>query len=349
MWRESLFFVAPTGGATITTSLLFSASEVLEIRRPYTGEIYTPGTDYVFDQENKLISLPVGSKIPTLAYNSLYPPYGSATFHHKDHIHDIYWAEGHYFHDLQVEITYEHPGTEWRTWAGPVHKSAASILTRTFAKLLGGQALNVVLLGDSISVGANASGFVGINVKPFSPPFGDLLVSGLTAQYGSAIQYTNLSVGGKDSAWGITMTNTVNGLNPDLVLIGFGMNDVNGGVSTTSYKNNMKLIMSRIRAVHPNCEFILIATMLANPEWEATSLSRFQSFRNVLESLTGYGVVLADMTTIWSKLLEHKSYVSLTGNNINHPNDFGHRLYAQVLYTLLSEPPANVESSEGYQ
>jgi hypothetical protein len=28
----------------------------------------------------------------------------------------------------------------------------------------------------------------------------------------------------------------------------------------------------------------------------------------------------------------------MTGNGVNHPNDFGHRIYAQVLSALLIEP-----------
>lgn len=38
---------------------------------------------------------------------------------------------------------------------------------------------------------------------------------------------------------------------------------------------------------------------------------------------------------IWTELLKHKNYLDLTGNGVNHPNDFGHRIYAQVLSALL--------------
>jgi hypothetical protein len=46
-------------------------------------------------------------------------------------------------------------------------------------------------------------------------------------------------------------------------------------------------------------------------------------------------VLLADVTTIWQGLLERKSVYDLTGNGINHPNDFGHRVYADVVLSLL--------------
>jgi hypothetical protein len=34
-------------------------------------------------------------------------------------------------------------------------------------------------------------------------------------------------------------------------------------------------------------------------------------------------------------MLKYKRDWDLTGNGVNHPNDFGHRVYAQVLSTLL--------------
>jgi len=52
--------------------------------------------------------------------------------------------------------------------------------------------------------------------------------------------------------------------------------------------------------------------------------------------MCGAGAALADMTTLWRDLLARKSVHDLTGNGINHPNDFGHRLYAQVILGLLT-------------
>jgi hypothetical protein len=50
------------------------------------------------------------------------------------------------------------------------------------------------------------------------------------------------------------------------------------------------------------------------------------------------GAALADLTSLWADLLDRKSVHDLTGNGINHPNDFGHRLYAQTILGLLVEP-----------
>jgi len=39
----------------------------------------------------------------------------------------------------------------------------------------------------------------------------------------------------------------------------------------------------------------------------------------------------ADVFTNWQDLAARKKPEDLLGNNINHPNDFGHDLYFQVL------------------
>ena len=46
-------------------------------------------------------------------------------------------------------------------------------------------------------------------------------------------------------------------------------------------------------------------------------------------------VALADVTTPWLEVLKTKAFSDLSGNNVNHPNDFGHRLYAQVILELF--------------
>ena len=50
-----------------------------------------------------------------------------------------------------------------------------------------------------------------------------------------------------------------------------------------------------------------------------------------------YAVVgFANVTAMQAHMFARgKRYRDMTANNINHPNDFGHRLYAQVILTAL--------------
>jgi hypothetical protein len=96
--------------------------------------------------------------------------------------------------------------------------------------------------------------------------------------------------------------------------------------------------MSGVRAASPDAEFVLVSPMLPNPRWDYTVIERFGAYRDALSELCGAGAALADLTSLWTDLLERKSVHDLTGNGINHPNDFGHRLYAQTILGLLVEP-----------
>jgi len=42
-----------------------------------------------------------------------------------------------------------------------------------------------------------------------------------------------------------------------------------------------------------------------------------------------------DMTTLHGNLLTRKRYCDMTGNNVNHPNDFLARAYAQNLWQTV--------------
>ena len=77
--------------------------------------------------------------------------------------------------------------------------------------------------------------------------------------------------------------------------------------------------------------------MLGNAEW-GIPIEQFPLYRDALKKLCGPGIVLADMTSIWDALLKRKSFYDLTGNGVNHPNDFGHMIYARSLLALLIEP-----------
>ena len=64
--------------------------------------------------------------------------------------------------------------------------------------------------------------------------------------------------------------------------------------------------------------------------------TRISEYRDVLAGLSGDGIALADMTALWTDLQQRKTAIDLSGNGLNHPNDFGHRLYAQVILAMVA-------------
>jgi len=63
----------------------------------------------------------------------------------------------------------------------------------------------------------------------------------------------------------------------------------------------------------------------------------YPQYRDALMRLSGPGVAVADLTSMWADLLKIKKFVDLTGNGVNHPNDFAHRVYAEVILELFEE------------
>jgi len=195
--------------------------------------------------------------------------------------------------------------------------------------------LNLVLFGDSISTGANASGVT--QAPPFQPFFGQMAADILAQKYGAEIYFKNFSKSGMTSGWGKENIQPVVDQKPDLVILAWGMNDASGRVSPQDYKANILAQIEAVRAVNPQAEFILVATMTANPEWTASAPEFYDQYRDILSQLCDSSVVLADVTSVWEYVLQHKKFADLTGNGVNHPNDFGHRIYAEVILSLLIE------------
>jgi hypothetical protein len=86
----------------------------------------------------------------------------------------------------------------------------------------------------------------------------------------------------------------------------------------------------------PELEILWVAPMLGNREWIHTPREMFFAYRDALRGVVQDGESLVDLTEIWQQLLERKHDLDLTGNGLNHPNDFGHRLYAQAILENLS-------------
>ena len=64
------------------------------------------------------------------------------------------------------------------------------------------------------------------------------------------------------------------------------------------------------------------------------------------------GVAVVNMTGVHAGLLQYKKYADMTGNNVNHANDYLARAYAQTLLKTLEvseygieEPPTTSESA----
>ena len=169
---------------------------------------------------------------------------------------------------------------------------------------------------------------------PFQPGYPDLVTAQLRVLYNSEIALRNRAVAGWSVANGVADLDTLLLEKPDLIIVAYGMNDV-GRKDPDWYSNQTSMIIERVQAADPETEILLVATMLGNREWIHTPRDMFPLYRDKLKALVAPGVALADVTAVWEYLSQHKHDLDLTGNGLNHPNDFGHRLYAQTILQLL--------------
>ncbi len=335
MRGEALFFAERKAGEPPMATLAFPPEKVQAVKSATGETTYEEGRDYAVDKVAGVIRLLPGSRIPTKTFAEMFPPAASklpkiAAKRGEPGTHLI-WSESRFFHDLQVEVTYSHaPGL----WKSPVPAFAGAALERTVKRLGAKEPLKLCLLGDSISQGYNASGLT--KAPPRMPPYGELVALGLERAWGAEVEFRNFAIAGWRTENGLAEIAKPAAEKPDLAIIAFGMND--SAKNPAQYAANVKAIMEKLRAASPEVEFVLVSPMLPNPDWSATQPDKFPAFRDELARLCGPGVALADLTSVWAELLKRKGWHDLTGNGVNHPNDFGHRLYAQVILALLVDP-----------
>lgn len=332
VYHESVMVRKEQDGSIPAISLLYPATEILSVRSSDLQIVYEKGIDWNI-QNGKLVILD-GSKVPFMAYDEYYPSTASSNTFDTVNGGKIYFSEGSVLHKKQLAVTYKHSAS----WEGSIPKNKGNLMPKTIAKLKNNEKLKILFYGDSITTGANSSGAVG--AAPYAVTWMEMFVESLKKTY----DYNNITpvykaVGGKTSDWGVqNAQERVAAHNPDLLVVGFGMND--GRLSPSQHKDNINTIIRVAKAANPNVEVLIVSTMLPNPEVQMT-VGNQALYESELLTLETEGIVVAPVTSMHKYLMEHKRYSDMTGNNVNHPNDFVARLYAQTLIeTMVTGTPS---------
>jgi lysophospholipase L1-like esterase len=335
---DPLFFVQEAASAAPHAFLLRVPSEVPGISSASGAIHFQAGRDFVWPAGSREITLPAGSRIPFRTWAQLHPPPGSehALEASTDQKSWLLYSKGTapYFHDLEVAATYASAET---APIAEVPAAPAPALSQVRTKLSRHQPIKLVVLGDSISMGYNASELS--DVAPRQAGYVGLVAEGLRRKFGATVTVVNLSVAGKSTNWGVGQAERAIAENPDLFICAFGMNDASERRPVSEYAENIRKIAAAVRTARPACDVVLVSPMSANPEWTKAAPELYGAYAECLSSLTGPGVALADVNRIWRFLLTRKRPLDLSGNGINHPNDFGHRVYADVVLATIG--PAN--------
>ena len=319
MSNETVMMLAPARGGVAEAQLLWPAIEVLSVRDSTLGVELRNGTDFTY--EAGTLRLAQG-----LTQYAL--PMADLSVEGQPRL-----EEDHWYHRHQLVVTYLHePGL----WTGPL---PAFRLERLRAKLgVPGAPIRVSILGDSIARGYSASGF-STDMFEAAPPYlatwPQVVACRMQQRYGANVVLNNASLAGSTSDWGRqVIRSTVSVTAPDLVVIAFGMNDGSLGVAADSFERNIQAMIDDVRVLNPTADFIIVAPMLAHPGWAAAGDQA--QYLPVLTALADRnGAALVDMTTTHSLLLTTKRYADMTGNGVNHPNDFLSRWYGYLVSAAI--------------
>lgn len=333
-WRESFALLQAKDDGPLLGRLAFSAAEIMTVKGANGEKVYQQGRDFRLAEDGLTLVFDKAAAAPFFKASDLFPPAGSPrSYAHRagNPKQNVLYTSGRWFHDRQFEITYRRKPGEW---PGHVPSLSEKSLPKTLARLRAGKPLTLSISGDSISAGADASALA--KAPPNMPPYPDLVAAQLEASYKAPVTLRNRAVGGWSITHGLTDLDKLLTDKPNLIVVAYGMNDVGRRDPKWFTEQTAKLI-ARVQAADKEIEIILIAPMLGNAEWVHTPREVFPKYRDGLASLTGPGVALADLTAIWETLLKNKHDLDLIGNGLNHPCDFGHRVYAQTILALLVE------------
>lgn len=328
---ESVLPIENEYGGIDPISLLYPIEEIVSVQNAELTVTYQAGVDYAVSG-GKLIIADDGN-IPTLSHAEYHPSTGQAGFESTEGGYVCFY-EGAWYHKKQIVVTYKHSAK----YDGYVPEGKAELLQNVLKKLNGKENIDLLVFGDSISVGGNSSSLIG--ASPYLPIYPELFKQKLENAYGVKVSLTNPSVGGMGVEWGIEQTDGIleaqEGL--DLAIVAFGMND--GGMTPTHFAQRTNMIVSKIKSKFPQADVLLIATMLPNKEAKNFYLNQENFADEMLKTCEKEGVAVVNMTAVHASLLKKKRYGDMTGNNVNHPNDYLARVYAQTLFATLQEKAA---------
>lgn len=324
--------------------LAYPIKKILAVTSFDLKTVYEEGKDFVVN-ENGDLQIIEGGKIPFLKWED---------YRYNDHVDDgkhIASADAIGSYIVAELFSHDDGMSQWTIAVSYIHEESdlykvnadKSELAKDFiSKLTNNKKATVVSYGDSITYGWGASGMKDVNKPPFTPPYAYMVVEYLQNHYGAQIKHENFSVSGMCTDWAEKDENVQKVIDacPDMVILSFGMNDA-GGFHPNVFYEKMLNIINKVRKVHKDVLFLIVSPIMPNPLVAFTagsSICRYHAeyprvFKRLEENVSG--VIWANVTNMHNLLLERKKLGDTLSNNVNHPNDFMHRVYAQTVLSVL--------------
>ena len=222
--------------------------------------------------------------------------------------------------------------------------------------------INIVVFGDSVTHGAVDPG-----VMDYDSVYWNRLRKMLTAKRNYVpINVINAAIGGTTALQSVKrFEDQVMRFKPDLLIICFGLNDVNGALE--DYLKSLKYFFDRAKEEKVDTIY-MTPNMLNTYVAEGTAEMNLSYAKKTAEYQNGgkmdlfmsesmklaqsSGVYVCDCYGEWKKLAETKDTTQMLANYINHPRREYHEIFASKLYELIisdSEEIKNTEESTMYK
>ncbi|MCQ2485874.1 MAG: GDSL-type esterase/lipase family protein [Clostridia bacterium] len=214
--------------------------------------------------------------------------------------------------------------------------------------------INIVAFGDSVTHGAVA----GSEINYETVYWNRLRKKILEVSNYIPVNVINAGIGGITSWDSVErMDSQVLSHNPDLVIVCFGLNDVNGELDR--YLSALGIIFDK--CIERDVDVIFLTPNMLNTyvaddteeeymDYAAKTAEVQNSGRmdryiySAVKLAQEKGVAVCDCYSKWKKLAETEDVTMLLANRINHPIKEMHELFAQLLFDIIfEEKTENIE------
>ncbi len=337
VYDETVVFV----GEESSANLLYEPSGSVTVRDYRLGVTYVEGRDYTI--EGKTITRVADGQLPYFDVDDyfLVNP-GSISIGVNASRCEFDFDENRYlYYGEGTSLTKNHLCVSYRTdelWTAFMPKGQTDCTENFLNRVKNEKTGTIMYYGDSITVGCNASGTTyGGNINPYLPSWPNLVAAWLEKAYDAEITVLNKAVGGWQVSNGLANFNQdvlPSAETIDLLVLAFGMND--SFTSTDNYFDMTEEMVARYLEANPSGTVLLVSPM--NPNTQSTWVGNQKVFENELNIIASArdSVAVAPVNTIFTAFEDMgKRTRDWLANNINHPNDFGVRTYAQVILKTL--------------
>ncbi len=204
--------------------------------------------------------------------------------------------------------------------------------------------INIVIFGDSISHGA-VRGYM-----DYENVYWNVLKKKLNKYRDYVpVNMINASIGGTTAKLSLErMESQVFIHNPDLVIVCFGLNDVNGPIE--DYTNSLERIFGR--CLQFGCETVFLTPNMLNTYVADDTTENYREYAAKTAEMQNngrmdkyisdatalaekMGVCVCDCYSKWKELSKTTDTTLLLANRINHPVPEMHKLFADELYKAI--------------